>query len=138
MPKGVPVATFAIGAAGAANAALFAVAMLAWSDPDLRDRLEEFRKRQTENARGMMPNSNRGWSHQRSAEGGDDRDQSLCVLGGGQLARMFAHAAQTLGYRVVVLDPIPTAPRVQWRTSICVRRIWTRRRWRNWGGRASR
>jgi 5-(carboxyamino)imidazole ribonucleotide mutase len=55
MPKGVPVATFAIGAAGAANAALFAVALLAWSDPGLRDRLEEFRKRQTEDAR-MMTN----------------------------------------------------------------------------------
>jgi 5-(carboxyamino)imidazole ribonucleotide mutase len=53
MPKGVPVATFAIGAAGAANAALFAVALLAWSDPALRDRLEEFRKRQTEDARLM-------------------------------------------------------------------------------------
>jgi 5-(carboxyamino)imidazole ribonucleotide mutase len=55
MPKGVPVATFAIGTAGAANAALFAVALLAWSDPALRDRLEEFRKRQTEDAR-MMTN----------------------------------------------------------------------------------
>ena len=53
MPKGIPVATFAIGAAGAANAALFAVALLARSDPALRDRLEEFRKRQTEEARSM-------------------------------------------------------------------------------------
>ena len=56
MPKGVPVATFAIGAAGAANAALFAVAMLAVHDPDLRRRLQEFRARQTEVARAMeMP-----------------------------------------------------------------------------------
>ena len=53
MPKGVPVATFAIGAAGAANAALFAVAMLAVHDPDLRRRLQEFRARQTEVARAM-------------------------------------------------------------------------------------
>src|SRR3989475_12768798 len=43
MPKGVPVATFAIGAAGAANAALFAVALLANEDPALRTRLEAFR-----------------------------------------------------------------------------------------------
>ena len=53
MPKGVPVATFAIGAAGAANAALFAVAMLANTDAALRSRLEAFRARQTEAARQM-------------------------------------------------------------------------------------
>ena len=53
MPKGVPVATFAIGPAGAANAALFAVAMLALNDDALRRRLIEFRARQTEAARAM-------------------------------------------------------------------------------------
>jgi 5-(carboxyamino)imidazole ribonucleotide mutase len=53
MPKGVPVATFAIGAAGAANAALFAVAMLANEDAALRKRLEAYRVRQTEAARAM-------------------------------------------------------------------------------------
>jgi 5-(carboxyamino)imidazole ribonucleotide mutase len=53
MPKGVPVATFAIGVAGAANAALFAVAMLANEDAELRARLEAFRARQTETARAM-------------------------------------------------------------------------------------
>jgi 5-(carboxyamino)imidazole ribonucleotide mutase len=47
MPKGVPVATFAIGEAGAANAALFACAMLAVGDPALNARLEAFRARQT-------------------------------------------------------------------------------------------
>lgn len=47
MPKGVPVATFAIGEAGAANAALFACAMLAVGDPALNARLEAFRERQT-------------------------------------------------------------------------------------------
>ncbi len=46
MPKGVPVATFAIGEAGATNAALFAVAMLAVRDPELASRLEEFRRSQ--------------------------------------------------------------------------------------------
>ncbi len=50
MPKGIPVATFAIGTAGAANAALFAVALLANHDPALRARLEDFRRRQTEAA----------------------------------------------------------------------------------------
>jgi 5-(carboxyamino)imidazole ribonucleotide mutase len=53
MPKGVPVATFAIGAAGAANAALFAVAMLATGDATLQAKLVAFRERQTEAARGM-------------------------------------------------------------------------------------
>ncbi len=53
MPKGVPVATFAIGAAGAANAALFAVALLANQDPALRQKLEAFRAAQTEAARAM-------------------------------------------------------------------------------------
>ena len=53
MPKGVPVATFAIGPAGAANAALFAVAMLAAHEPALQQQLEAFRQRQTEAARAM-------------------------------------------------------------------------------------
>ena len=53
MPKGVPVATFAIGAAGAANAALFAVAMLASGDDALRQKLEAFRAEQTAAARAM-------------------------------------------------------------------------------------
>lgn len=53
MPKGIPVATFAIGAAGAANAALFAVAMLANRDDALRAKLLAFRAAQTEVARAM-------------------------------------------------------------------------------------
>ena len=53
MPKGVPVATFAIGDAGAANAALFAVAMLAHNDAALLAQLEAYRTRQTEAARAM-------------------------------------------------------------------------------------
>ena len=53
MPKGVPVATFAIGAAGAANAALFAVALLANHDENLRAQLQAFREKQTESARAM-------------------------------------------------------------------------------------
>ena len=53
MPKGIPVATFAIGPAGAANAALFAVALLALNDAALLQRLLDFRTRQTEAARAM-------------------------------------------------------------------------------------
>ncbi|MBT9477348.1 5-(carboxyamino)imidazole ribonucleotide mutase [Polaromonas sp.] len=53
MPKGIPVATFAIGNAGAANAALFAVAMLALHDKALADQLQAFRTEQTAAARAM-------------------------------------------------------------------------------------
>ena len=53
MPKGIPVATFAIGTAGAANAALFAVALLANESPELRQRPEAFRAEQTAVARNM-------------------------------------------------------------------------------------
>ena len=53
MPKGIPVATFAIGAAGAANAALFAIAMLARGDAALARALQAFRRRQSKAARAM-------------------------------------------------------------------------------------
>lgn len=53
MPKGVPVATFAIGEAGAANAALHVIANLATTDAALREKLKAFRARQTEAARAM-------------------------------------------------------------------------------------
>ena len=53
MPKGVPVATFAIGEAGAANAALFAVAMLANEDPALAAQLAQFREEQRQHAMNM-------------------------------------------------------------------------------------
>lgn len=54
MPKGVPVATFAIGEAGAANAALFAVAMLANQDPTLNAKLQAFRQAQTDKVLSLV------------------------------------------------------------------------------------
>ena len=53
MPKGIPVATFAIGEAGAANAGLFAVALIAQNDPAVARKLEAFRAKQTDSARAM-------------------------------------------------------------------------------------
>lgn len=53
MPKGIPVATFAIGEAGAANAALFAIAMLGVADPVIAKKLAAFRLKQTTTARAM-------------------------------------------------------------------------------------
>jgi 5-(carboxyamino)imidazole ribonucleotide mutase len=55
MPKGIPVATFAIGDAGAANAALYAVAILALSDAGLAKKLAEFRAKQTEAVLSAAP-----------------------------------------------------------------------------------
>ena len=53
MPKGVPVATFAIGEAGAANAALFAVSLLANQDNELAQKLADFRAQQTQSVLAM-------------------------------------------------------------------------------------
>lgn len=53
MPGGIPVATFAIGEAGAKNAGLFAVAILARRDPALATRLDEFRRTQTDRVMGL-------------------------------------------------------------------------------------
>ncbi|NMG64685.1 5-(carboxyamino)imidazole ribonucleotide mutase [Azoarcus indigens] len=53
MPKGIPVATFAIGEAGAANAGLFAVSLLANDNPALAAQLDDFRRRQTETVLAM-------------------------------------------------------------------------------------
>jgi 5-(carboxyamino)imidazole ribonucleotide mutase len=57
MPKGIPVATFAIGEAGAANAGLFAVSMLANHDPALAKKLNEFRAAQVEKVHAMQLNN---------------------------------------------------------------------------------
>jgi len=54
MPSGIPVATFAIGDAGAANAGLFAAAMLAQSNSQLLSKLEDFRAKQTDKAKNMI------------------------------------------------------------------------------------
>ena len=54
MPKGIPVSTFAIGPAGAANAALFAIAMMGVNDLDMRQQLEAFRRDQTQAATDMV------------------------------------------------------------------------------------
>lgn len=53
MPRGIPVATFAIGEAGAANAGLFAAALLAGERPELADKLETFRQKQTDKVLAM-------------------------------------------------------------------------------------
>ncbi len=111
MPRGIPVATFAIGAAGAANAALFAVAMLAAGDRALSAKLSAWREAQTarrprrRSSRDVAGRSTMTRERPTVAPGG-----WLGLLGGGQLGRMFAMAAQSLGYRVAVLDPDRDGP----------------------------
>lgn len=56
MPKGIPVATFAIGEAGATNAGLFAIALLANQDPLLTEKLHDFRQQQIEKVQAMELN----------------------------------------------------------------------------------
>ena len=101
MPAGIPVATLAIGRAGAINAALLAVSMLATGDAALRERWAAYREAQTERARQrraavmaapILPGARIG------------------VLGSGQLGRMFAIAARRMGYRVHVLSPDDDTP----------------------------
>ena len=55
MPRGIPVAAFAVGEAGAANAALFAVAILAGTDPAMAEKLKAFRKRQADKIAATPP-----------------------------------------------------------------------------------
>jgi 5-(carboxyamino)imidazole ribonucleotide mutase len=130
MPKGVPVATFAIGVAGAANAALFAVAMLANEDAALRARLEVFPRRADRSgarhdAASRMNQVNMSAAgpsqgakappggsavHEVTSVGAILPGATLGVMGGGQLGRMFAHAAQQMGYFTAVLDADPTSP----------------------------
>ena len=100
MPAGVPVATFAIGEAGATNAALFAVAMLAADNLLLDVALRVLPRRAAREAAAtalpppctIVPPATIG------------------VLGGGQLGRYTVVAARLMGYGTVVLDPDPAAP----------------------------
>ncbi len=110
MPAGVPVATFAIGEAGATNAALFAVALLAADDADLAAALDA--------DRGATRHDRAPRSSTLPAAGGVTRSPravivppaTIGVLGGGQLGRYTVVAARLMGYGTVVLDPDPAAP----------------------------
>ncbi len=104
MPAGVPVATFAIGEAGATNAALFAVSLLALDDPALAAALDAYRAERRDVA-GVVA----------AAPGMTSLTPivppaTLGILGGGQLGRYAVMAAASMGYRTIVLDPDPSAP----------------------------
>ncbi len=98
MPAGVPVATFAIGPAGATNAALCAAAILANRHPDIATALEAFRERQTA---GVLAQS-------RPAR--DTAYMTVGIVGAGQLGRMLALAGYPLGLDFLCLDPAADAP----------------------------
>ncbi len=100
MPKGIPVATLAIGKPGAANAALLAVAILAGHDPELGSRLRSWRQARSAGSAG----------HGVAGLSAIVQGSTIGILGGGQLGRMTAMAARSLGYRVQVMDPDPSCP----------------------------
>ena len=109
MPAGVPVATFAIGEAGATNAALFAVALLAADDPALADgarRRTAARVTTTPPPAPCRPHEPTPTRRSPSIA----PPATLGILGGGQLGRYFVIAARTMGYRTMVLEPDPHAP----------------------------
>ena len=115
MPGGMPVGDLAIGKAGATNAGMLAVAMLAVRRPELRERLRAFREEQAAAcarrdamSAPVLPGA------------------AIGVLGSGQLGRMFAIAARRMGYRVHVLSPDEsTPPPARWPTSRSPRRTTT-------------
>jgi len=108
MPKGIPVATFAVGEAGAANAALFAIAVLANDNATLARKLSAFRTRQRARVKAMkLPAVKKTAAARKEMIG---PGAWLGLLGGGQLGRMFTMAAQSMGYKVMVLDPGSDSP----------------------------
>ena len=140
MPKGIPVATFAIGEARAANAALFAVAMLALDDAELAARWQKFRQNQSDKVLAMklprydaaaaeaapapaassaFPLLSCRFAIHRPCARNHPPPATLGMLGGGQLGRFFVAAAHEMGYQVWVLDPTPTAPPARSPTATC-------------------
>ena len=107
MPKGAPVGTLAIGKPGAANAALFAAEILALTDDDLRARLRAWREERREEVLGQELDGNDGEPASVTAI---LPGSTIGILGGGQLGRMTAMAARSLGYRIQVMDPDPSCP----------------------------
>ena len=100
MPRGVPVGTLAIGASGAVNAGLLAIAILANHDAALRERLRAWRAEQEQ----------RGPPGRAAVTGPILPGATIGVLGSGQLGRMFAMAAVRMGYRVHTLSPDEDTP----------------------------
>ena len=93
MPKGFPVATMAIGAAGAANAGLMAAGILALQDADLATRLDAWRD-------ALPPFRMNHKMTSPLAPG-----STIGILGGGQLGRMLSVAAARLGYKTCIYEP---------------------------------
>jgi hypothetical protein len=102
MPGGVPVATLAIGEAGAKNAGILAAQILALNDPALPTGWPpsaQPRPKPCRNGRGLSERFSP------SAPG-----STIGILGGGQLGRMLSQAASRLGFNVVILDPEENSP----------------------------
>ncbi len=107
MPGGIPVATFAIGEAGATNAALFAIGMLAADDERLRD---AWRPTGAAPHRRCVEHPAACVTTRTATDAPVVPPATIGMLGGGQLGRYALMAARTMGYRTVVLEPDPHAP----------------------------
>ncbi len=101
MPSGVPVATFAIGVAGATNAALFAAAMLANEDAGIRTALDAFRA-----------GANRG-GYRQAGSAPLLKLMHVGIVGAGQLGRMLALSGYPIGVRCLFLDRSADTPGAQ-------------------------
>ena len=108
MPGGVPVATFAIGEAGAKNAALQAAAILALSDAALDKRLDAWRAKQTRSVAKTPEMSEIKRLNKPVPPGG-----MIGIIGGGQLGRMLAMAAARLGLKAAIYNDGHDAPAFQ-------------------------
>ncbi len=109
MPKGVPVGTLAIGAAGATNAGLLAVQILATTDAELRAKLVAWRAARRDE---VLAQTIRRWGLcvSNGAYPPILPGATIGIFGGGQLGRLTAMAARGMGYRILVLDPDPACP----------------------------
>lgn len=94
MPGGVPVATMAIGEAGATNAALFALRLLSVDDKAIADALANFAEEQGKSQRSLQMSSTK----------------TIGIIGGGQLGQMMAISAIYMGHKVITLDPAADCP----------------------------
>ena len=94
MPGGVPVATMAIGEAGATNAALFALRLLSVEDQAIATALADFAEEQGKSLRSLQMSSSK----------------TIGIIGGGQLGQMMAISAIYMGHKVIALDPAADCP----------------------------
>ena len=110
MPKGMPVATFAIGDGRRRQRGAVRRGHAGQRRPGAARAARRLPRRQTEAARAMTLPTRMSASRALPRHRPPRPPATLGVMGGGQLGRMFVHAAQAMGYFTAVLDPDPASP----------------------------